>query len=73
MPRKTTAMKKRKTKTTSKSPVKKSRKAGPPADLDEIIQKRAYEIYLDKGDSGNDSLDNWLQAEMEIKAKYDIQ
>lgn len=38
------------------------------------IEKRAYDIYLERqrmGKSGDDMSD-WLQAEKEIKAKYGI-
>jgi len=33
---------------------------------EEDIRRRAYEIYLENGDSPFDELDNWLCAEREL-------
>ena len=32
---------------------------------EEAIRQRAHQIYLERGDSGNDPLGDWLQAERE--------
>ena len=39
--------------------------------LNEEIQKRAYEIFLARDEEG-DALSDWLQAEQEIKEKYEL-
>lgn len=36
----------------------------------EAIQKRAYEIYLRRGEQPGHDLDDWLQAERELKERY---
>jgi DNA-binding SARP family transcriptional activator len=36
----------------------------------EQIQQRAYEIYLARGDQPGSDLDDWLQAERELRAKF---
>ena len=33
----------------------------------EEIRRRAYEIYLERGDSPGDELDDWLRAERELQ------
>ena len=53
------------------------KKTGPSISLDQFkaeIEKRSKEIYLKRQDSkiSGDALSDWLQAEKEIKAKYDI-
>ena len=35
--------------------------------LDEDIRRRAYEIYLERGEQPDRELDDWLQAERELK------
>jgi Protein of unknown function (DUF2934) len=35
---------------------------------DEEIRRRAYEIYLERGGQDGGELDDWLQAEHELKA-----
>jgi hypothetical protein len=49
--------------------------SAPPADAPQVepsteaIAQRAYEIFLERGGThGNDS-DDWLQAELELRAK----
>jgi hypothetical protein len=37
---------------------------------EEDIRKRAYEIYLESGESSNDELDNWYYAERELNGYY---
>lgn len=36
----------------------------------EAIQRRAYEIYLKRGEQPGHELDDWLQAERELKERY---
>jgi len=36
---------------------------------DEEIRQRAYEIYLDRGAAPGFELDDWLQAERELRLK----
>ena len=35
---------------------------------DEEIRRRAYEIYLERGDQPGCELDDWLQAERELES-----
>jgi hypothetical protein len=35
--------------------------------LDEEIRRRAYEIYLERGEQSGRDLDDWLQAERELQ------
>lgn len=42
-----------------------------PDAIENEIRKRAYKIYLEKGEEGND-ISNWLQAEREIFSEYNI-
>ena len=37
--------------------------------IERFIQKRAYELYLSRGQSPGHEMDDWLQAELEIKAQ----
>jgi hypothetical protein len=37
------------------------------AGRDEDIRRRAYEIYLERGEQPGGELDDWLQAERELK------
>src|SRR6266853_5205360 len=34
---------------------------------DEEIRRRAYEIYLERGDLAGDEIDDWLRAERELQ------
>jgi len=36
---------------------------------DEEIRQRAYEIYLNRGGAPGSELDDWLQAERELRLK----
>jgi hypothetical protein len=36
--------------------------------LEEQIQRRAYELYVERGNQSGSELDDWLQAEDEILA-----
>ena len=39
----------------------------------EMIQKRAYEIYLERGGLHGNHISDWIQAEKEITAKIEHQ
>ena len=39
-------------------------------DLEEVIRKRAYELYLEQGEDYNGGISHWLQAEREIRKIY---
>ena len=34
--------------------------------LEEQIQRRAYELYVERGNHSGSELDDWLQAELEV-------
>ena len=36
--------------------------------IDQRIRQRAYELYVQRGQADGHDLDDWLQAECEIKA-----
>ncbi len=49
--------------------------SSPPPNLEELlneIRARANEIYLARGNGQGDELSDWLQAEREIKQKYNL-
>jgi hypothetical protein len=53
--------------------IRKTAKA--PANLDEAISARAYELYVQRGaavSSSDEQLNDWQQAEREIKKKYGL-
>lgn len=56
---------------TEKTTTKKKIKIDPEK-LVEEIRKRAHEISLERGDEAGDALSDWLQAEQEIKKKYNL-
>jgi hypothetical protein len=43
--------------------------AGGYAALEEEIRRRAYEIYLERGEQPGSELDDWFQAERELEDK----
>ena len=47
-------------------PLEPSEASGPNAPLEEEIRRRAYEIYLGRGQQPGTELDDWLQAEQEL-------
>jgi hypothetical protein len=51
----------------SREEVRVEKLAGP---SDEEIRQRAYEIHCERGCAHGQELDDWLQAERELKAKY---
>jgi hypothetical protein len=51
-------------------PVKGTTKQTPPHEpSDEEIRQRAYEIYLAKGGAPGNEVEDWLQAEREVRSK----
>jgi hypothetical protein len=49
-------------------PVRPTRKGnGVAIDFNEAIARRAYEIYLDRGGSHGADLDDWLEAERQLR------
>jgi hypothetical protein len=43
--------------------------AGGNATLEKEIRRRAYEIYLDRGEQPGSELDDWFRAERELERK----
>jgi hypothetical protein len=43
--------------------------AGKDAALEKEIRRRAYEIYLERGEQPGSELDDWFRAERELDAK----
>ena len=41
--------------------------SGGKAERDQDIRRRAYEIYLERGEQPGRELDDWLQAELELE------
>jgi len=41
----------------------------PPEELQEQIRQRAYELYYERGAEDGHDLDDWLQAETEVRQK----
>ena len=75
--KKTVAKKKTLKKTTAKKvSIKKLKmKSTPKVNLQNFldeVRKRAYEIFLQRGATYGNDLDDWLKAEKEIKQKYGI-
>ncbi len=75
--KKTAAKKKTLKKTTAKKvSIKKLKmKSTPNVNLQNFldeVRKRAYEIFLQRGATYGNDLDDWLKAEKEIKQKYGI-
>ena len=59
------------------TPAMKARKADSPVRLEDYIDKvkaKAFELFLDRERNGRagDEISDWVQAEKEIKAKYNI-
>jgi len=46
---------------------KKAPAPAKPASLEERIRQRAYELYVGRGNQSGSELDDWLQAEDEIR------
>lgn len=45
----------------------------PPADLEAKIRQRAYELYLERGNTPGHENEDWLKAEREILARQSHQ
>ena len=61
----------KKTTTTKKKVATKKASKKLDAYIDEV-KKRAYQIFLERGKMHGAEISDWLQAEIEIKAKYKI-
>jgi hypothetical protein len=64
-------------KPTTQTPAMKSRKPDSPVRLEDYIEKvkaRAFKIFLERERNGKpgDEISDWVQAENEIKSKYNI-
>ena len=70
------AVKRKTTRKTSASSSKRSGAAKKTAltqeELKSLIEKRAYELYLERGCTHGDDAGDWYRAEKEIKSKYRI-
>jgi Protein of unknown function (DUF2934) len=55
---------------TKEAPAPKTKKAAAPKDkpTQEQIATRAYEIYLERGATPGDPMQDWLRAELELTA-----
>jgi len=42
-------------------------------DTSELVQQRAYELYVQRGQESGHELEDWLQAEREISEKQERQ
>jgi DUF2934 family protein len=54
---------------TAATPVKSSAPAVKPEPTEDEIAKRAYELYLDRGAVDGFALDDWMQAETELRGR----
>jgi DUF2934 family protein len=52
------------------SVVPETRKNVVPISMEDEIRRRAYEIYLERGDVDGDQNDDWITAEREVRARY---
>lgn len=53
---------------TGRPVAKPTRREEPNVPLEERIRRRAHEIYLQHGGRSQSEMDDWLQAESEIKS-----
>ena len=51
------------------APAKESTVAMP--SLEERVRQRAYELYVERGNESGSELDDWLQAEEEIRTAHE--
>lgn len=56
----------------NKNGAKSSEEKMTPERLEKEIHERAHQIFLERDEKGGDALSDWLQAEKEIKKKYNI-
>lgn len=54
------------TKTASSQPLGRARVSPPASEVCELIARRAYELYKDRGSEFCDELSDWLKAESEV-------
>jgi hypothetical protein len=54
---------------TKKSPTSKERKHTLAVADEEEIRRRAYELYLERGESPGDPAEDWLKAQRQISAR----
>jgi Protein of unknown function (DUF2934) len=43
-----------------------------PENIPELIRERAYQLFMGRGRKSGHELDDWLQAEREIRRQYGI-
>jgi hypothetical protein len=55
--------------TSKKSPAPDATRASTPNGSDDAIARRAYEIYQARGGDHGADVDDWLQAEREIRSR----
>jgi hypothetical protein len=53
---------------TKEAPAPKAKKAAPTKPTQDQIAARAYEIYLERGSTPGDPMQDWLRAECELAA-----
>jgi DUF2934 family protein len=56
----------------SSSPAKTASNGPSPAELDQEIRLRAYEFFCERGGHHGAHEDDWLRAEQEVCAKYQV-
>jgi hypothetical protein len=49
------------------APARAKEHPGETLSLEEQIRRRAYELYVERGNESGSELDDWLQAEEEIR------
>jgi hypothetical protein len=48
------------------APTKTTKAPADAISLEELIRRRAYELYVESGNQSGSELDDWLQAEEEV-------
>jgi hypothetical protein len=48
------------------APAKTTKAPADAISLKELIRRRAYELYVERGNQSGSALDDWLQAEEEV-------
>jgi hypothetical protein len=48
------------------APAKTTKATADAISLEELIRRRAYELYVERGNQSGSELDDWLQAEEEV-------
>jgi hypothetical protein len=62
----------KKSSVTAVGKISKNTPATSPEKLVDEIRNRAFEIHLKRGSTPGSDMDDWLNAEREIKAKYHL-